>query len=183
MIDKSDTDRVLVKCPKPQCPFKLSFRVIGEGVFHFVEEHQHECNALLPTIKGVWLREKIFDLLEERGKANAKQLTELLHEKYAITPDEKAVKNALLDVKKALLVDNRAFGLLSPFLDALAKMNEGTTTSLLTKDGLFQRAFLIPGVCAQAFDNTTKIVGLDACHIKARYGGVLLVMTVLDGNG
>ena len=25
--------------------------------------------------------------------------------------------------------------------------------------------------------------GLDGCHIKAKYGGVVLVATVLDGNG
>ena len=182
-IDKSDTDRLLVKCPKQQCPFKMIFRGTNEGVFHLVEEQQHECDALLPTIKRAWFREKIFDLIEERGKVNAKQLTEILHEKYAITPDEKAARNALLDVKKALVVDNRAFGLVSPFLNTLAKMNDGTTTSLMTKEGTFQRAFLCPGMCARAFDHTTKVVGLDACHIKARYGGVLLVMTVLDGNG
>ena len=38
-------------------------------------------------------------------------------------------------------------------------------------------------MCVRAFYHTPKIVGLNACHIKARYGGVLLVMTVLDGNG
>ena len=47
----------------------------------------------------------------------------------------------------------------------------------------FLRAFLYPGVCLDAFLNTTQISGLDACHIKARYGGSLLVMTALDGNG
>ena len=93
------------------------------------------------------------------------------------------MKNAFLDVKKALVVDNRGFALVSPFLNALAKMNEGTTSSLMSKEGLFQRAFLCPGICARAFEHTTNVVGLDACHIKARYGGVLLVMTVLDGNG
>ena len=41
----------------------------------------------------------------------------------------------------------------------------------------------MPGPCARAFQHSTRVVGLDACHIKARYGGVLLVMSVLDGNG
>ena len=65
----------------------------------------------------------------------------------------------------------------------LAKENEGTTTGLISIEGVFQRAFLCPGMCARAFERTTKIVGLDACHIKTRYGGALLVTTVLDGNG
>ena len=38
-------------------------------------------------------------------------------------------------------------------------------------------------MCVRAFPHTTRVIGLDDCHIKARYGGALLVMTVLDGNG
>lgn len=70
-----------------------------------------------------------------------------------------------------------------PFLQVLGMLNEGTTTGLMTDNGLFKRAFLLPGICRAAFPHTTKIIGLDACHVKASYGGVLLVMTFLDGNG
>ena len=52
-----------------------------------------------------------------------------------------------------------------------------------SQDGLFERAFLAPGMCVAAFHHTTRVIGLDACHVKASYGGVLLVMTILDGNG
>ena len=38
-------------------------------------------------------------------------------------------------------------------------------------------------MCIEAFSHSPKVVGLDACHIKAKYGGVILVMTILDGNG
>ena len=44
-------------------------------------------------------------------------------------------------------------------------------------------AFLALGMCVRAFPHTTRVVGLDACHIKARYGGALIVMTELDGKG
>ena len=54
---------------------------------------------------------------------------------------------------------------------------------MVTENGIDLRAFLCPGVCRNAFLNTTQISGLDACHVKARYGWSLLVMTALDGNG
>ena len=38
-------------------------------------------------------------------------------------------------------------------------------------------------MCVDSFWNSTKVVGLDTCHVKATCGGVVLVMTVLDGNG
>ena len=79
-VDKSDSTRLVFKCTKDQCPFKLTFRVIDDGCFPLVEERQHECDSLFPTIKRVWLREKIFDLLEERRKLKATQLAEILHE-------------------------------------------------------------------------------------------------------
>ena len=91
--------------------------------------------------------------------------------------------NALIDVKKALSFDNQAFGQLSSFQALLERKNEGTLTSLQSQDGVFQRAFLCPGICSRAFHQTPKIAGLDACHVKACYGGVLPVFTVLDGNG
>ena len=62
-------------------------------------------------------------------------------------------------------------------------MNDGSTTSLVAVEGRFQRAFLALGICVKAFAHTTRVIGLDACHIKAAYGGALLVMTILDGNG
>ena len=38
-------------------------------------------------------------------------------------------------------------------------------------------------MCVHAFRLSTNGVGLDGCHVKAKYGGVILVATVLDGNG
>ena len=38
-------------------------------------------------------------------------------------------------------------------------------------------------MCMASYTHTTRIIGLDACHVKASYGGAVLVMTVLDGNG
>ena len=50
-------------------------------------------------------------------------------------------------------------------------------------EGRFQRPFLAPRLCIKTFTHTPHVVGLDACHIKAGYGGALLVLTVLDVNG
>ena len=65
----------------------------------------------------------------------------------------------------------------------LSRVNEGTKTFLVTQNGRFKRTFIALRMCIDSFDFTTRIVGLDACHIKASYGGAVLVMTVLDGNG
>ena len=86
-------------------------------------------------------------------------------------------------VKNGLLAENASFGIVHSFLQSLANANPGTTFNFQSINGEFLRAFLCPSICVGAFHNSTKVIGLDACHIKARYGGVVLVLTVLDGNG
>ena len=86
-------------------------------------------------------------------------------------------------MKNAILADNASFGIVRSYLESLAKANPGTTTNFQALDGQFLRAFLCPSMCGNAFHNSTKVIGLDACHIKAKYGGVVLFVTVLDGNG
>ena len=56
------------------------------------------------------------------------------------------------------------------FFDELKKVNDGSTTDLRVVEGRFQRAFLALGICVKAFPHTTRVIGLDACHIKAVYG-------------
>ena len=53
----------------------------------------------------------------------------------------------------------------------------------MTVEGTFMRAFLCPRMCRDAFRHTTKVVGLDACNMWGPFGGVILVVTILDGNG
>ena len=177
---KSEPGRIVVKCTKKPCAFKMVFHGNDRGVFIVIEQQQHNCSSELPTIKRVWIRQIAGEMKGQ--KVTSYGLKEHIKDKFGVDVDLTLIKNALADGKRTG-DDNRAFGFVSSFLDSLAKLNEGTTTCLISKEWVFQRAFLCHGMCVRAFEHTTKIVGLDACHIKAWYGGVLLVMTVLDGNG
>ena len=181
-IDKTEPGRFVVSCTQPSCPFKMVFHGNDRGIYVLVEEHAHNCTAALPTIKRLWIRQMAVEMSAER-KVTPTTLKEYINEKHEVDVDKIMIRNALAESKKAAVNDKTPFGLVASFLDALAKSNEGTTTSIMSLDGEFQRAFLCPGTCVNAFWNTTKIVGLDACHVKAYYGGVILVMTALDGNG
>ena len=181
-LDKSEPSRFVVSCTKEGCGFRMSFHGNDKGVYLLVEERQHTCTAALPTIKRMWIRQKAVEMSVDR-KVTPTTLKDFIKEKYQIDVGLILIRNSLADSKKAVLKDNTPFGLVTSFLGALAQNNDGTKTSIMSNDGVFQRAFLCPGMCVNAFWHTPKIVGLDACHIKAPYGGALLVMTVLDGNG
>ena len=85
--------------------------------------------------------------------------------------------------KEQILSDGASFGTIHSFLRSFETMGPGSKTSFEAVDGEFRRAFLCHALCVGAFHCSTKVFGLDGCHIKAKYGGVVLVATVLDGNG
>ena len=121
--------------------------------------------------------------MNRKPKVKPDELVQTIHDEFHVTVKRKMISNALADVKRTRSEEGDSFGLIASFLEAIKEKNEGTTTSLVSVDGVFVRAFLCPGVCSRAFQHTTKIIGLDACHIKTKHGGILLVLTILDGNG
>ena len=183
VFDKSEPGRIVVKCTSKACTFKMIFHGFGNGSFHLAQERPHTCQLFVATIKRCWVRKQVQEMKGANKAIKPAAMQEKLKADYKVDVDKALIKNALFDVKRSPSFDNRAFGLVCSFLDVLTRNNEGSTTSVLSLDGIFQRAFLCPGVCSRAFEHTPKIVGLDACHIKAWYGGVMLVMTALDGNG
>ena len=78
----------------------------------------------------------------QNPRLKAKEIKEDFMTLFGISVDKKMVKNALADVKRTRPADNQAFGFISSFLGCLAETNEGTTTSLSSENGVFQRAFL-----------------------------------------
>ena len=180
---KTERKRYVVKCTKDCCGFKLLFRGNDQGFFELVEEHAHTCISHVATIKREWVRERINDILNRKPEAKPEELVQAIHVEFHVTVKRKMISNALADVKRTRSEEGDSFGLIASFLEAIKEKNEGTTTSLVSVDGVFVRAFLCPGVCSRAFQHATKIIGLDACHIKTKHGGTLLVLTLLDGNG
>ena len=154
-----------------------------DGVFNLYHVRQHTCDAVSPTIRRVWVIAKTKEILRERPKITVSELRDWLKERHQVDVDMTIVSLALRDVKNDPIHEAISFGHLASFLEALGRTDERTRTSLLREGSFFKRAFLALGMCVRAFPHTTRVIGLDACHIKARYGGALLVMTVLDGNG
>ena len=182
-VMKSDHIKYVVVCPVEGCKFQMSFSKNVDDLFHLVHAETHDCDSVLPTIKRSWVSEQAAALLEDDKRLTVGDLKDHLRVTFGVTPDGVLLANALADAKRLLAKDKPSFGLVSSFLGALAVQNVGTTTCTMVVNGVFARAFLCPSICANAFPHTTMVVGLDACHLKSRYAGVMLVMTVLDGNG
>ena len=183
IVTRSDSRRFVVQCPDIACDFIISFYQSTDGFFRIHFEVDHTCELYVPNIKRKWLAEKVQILLSERRTITPREVVDWVHEKYGFYPRKNMVSRVICEVKKGAFGDKSPFGVIRSFFEEMKVVNGGCTTSLTAVDGHFQRAFLALGICVKAFRHTPRVVGLDACHVKAQYGGALLVMTILDGNG
>ena len=121
--------------------------------------------------------------MDRLGRVTVTELKNWFLETYGIYTETSMLCRAISHVRNEALGVKLGFGKLTSFLNELARSNADTTISVVSPGGVFIRAFLALGMCVQSFQHTTRVLGLDACHVKAAYGGVLLVMTAIDGNG
>ena len=121
--------------------------------------------------------------MDQRQTITADELSDWFRRSFGLDVEQHVLEKCIRQVKNAIIANNASFGIVHSYLETLAKANPGTTTNFQALDGQFLRAFLCHSMCVNAFHNSTKVIGLDACHIKAKYGGVVLLVTVLDGNG
>ena len=145
--------------------------------------HGHTCKSVAPTIKKVWLRSKIAGMLAESGTITVPQLGDCFRLRFGLDVKLNILEECFRQAKNEILSANASFGTVQSFLVYVEGANPGSTIYFEAQDGEFLRAFLCPSICVNAFRNSTRVIALDCCHIKAKYGGVILAATVLDGNG
>ena len=85
-IAKSEKKGFVVTCPEPKCTFRMSFFKQADGHFHQVGEGStHSCDAVLPTVKRSWLRERARELFQERGRLSEADFEDILWERFGIS--------------------------------------------------------------------------------------------------
>jgi hypothetical protein len=77
-----------------------------------------------------------------------------------------------------------SFGKLPQLLSQIEAVNPGSTTyCAASEEGKFDRAFLCLGVMKNAFAHCRPMLIVDACHIKTKFGGVIMAASAHDGDG
>ena len=123
------------------------------------------------------------EVLAQNETITVPQLSDWFRLHFGLNVKIPVLEKCFRQAKNEVLASHASFGTVRSFLESIEGANQGSTTDFEVRDGEFPREFLCPSVCVNGFYNSTKVIALDGCHIKAKYGGVLLVASVLDGNG
>ncbi|XP_073152078.1 uncharacterized protein [Henckelia pumila] len=191
-ITKNDKIRLYAKCANMECGWKLhALKLQDECTFQVrIYEPKHTCAPYfhVKNLKSGWLSMKYESKFRSDPKRNVKGFrTDVMKEiKCHVSKHQayKAKKKAILLVEG---VARDQYSLLWDFAEEIKRTNPGSTVIIGTDDSNCENRFDRFYLCLQALKvgfraGCRHFIGVDGCHLKGPYGGVLLSAVGVDPN-
>ena len=160
------------------------------GIRRSVPEHSHSCPYTFVRGKATKLG-LVYALRETPGTDVLETTTaDKLCSFISRNPRTPALKSAISRALKGLrspddgIGGEQSFRLIEPFLASFAHLNADSAFDVVCdSEGRLLHAFLAPGPLLKAAGMCLPVVAVDACHIKSKYGGVIVSACVQTGEG
>ncbi|KAK1276034.1 hypothetical protein QJS04_geneDACA012903 [Acorus gramineus] len=189
---KNDKVRVTTQCQIRDCPWRIHASVTQDKVTFEVKNlmKEHTCTSINKVgnemASSGWLSSMIVSILHKTPELGASKMKMEIEQKYNLSLPYGRVLAAR--GKAVELIHGKAsdsFRLVPELQQQLMQSNPGSIVKyLLDVDHSFMRFFVCLYACSQGFISGCRpFFGLDGCHLKGRYKGILLSATSLDGNG
>ena len=149
---------------------------------------KHECHRVYNNkeAKVKWIASKFENLVKTNPSIDIKVLGDLLRENYRVSVDVQRLYNAKKKALAGLAKDHaKCFGLLRRYAYMVNQTNPRSTVHICTQDPqpTFQRMFLSFEAQKLGFlEGCRPFIGVDGCHLKGKYPGVLLSAIAVDAN-
>lgn len=191
---KNDKERMCVRCTQPSCPFKINLwkvkNALSWRIASFNEEHDgcgwiYENKMVKSTrVAKRWMKEighhSSWTTAQFRKKVK-------VDEKFQLS--KKQAYRAMVKAKAALegeAIQN--FNNIYNYCLEIERTNPRTTYRVKVTDLLydgkprFLRMYFSWEASKEGYKFCRKIIGVDGCHLKHKFGGQLLTAVGLDGN-
>ncbi|PKU61943.1 hypothetical protein MA16_Dca023140 [Dendrobium catenatum] len=191
-IKASDKSRVIATCSYRGCPWRIRASLCSDG-------HSFEVKKLHPThlCPGVnragnkqattsWVAQEIQDIVKRNPDITPKDISNNLESTYGLSlPYMKIWRSRALARDQMFGSIDENYKLVPMLRSELRKRNSGShiTYQCDNNNKSFKRFFVSFKVCIDGFLSGCRyLIGVDACHLKSKYLGVLLSANCLDGN-
>jgi hypothetical protein len=188
LFPKNDLIRVLAKCEKG-CPWELYASWDARTKAFMVKRHEcvHTCESKCQV--RAFLARYIGNHYAEEIRANEKMtlkgLGQLVQKDWKMTPKRGKLGRARKFAFDIIYGDETAqYNQLRDFGQELRRSNPGSTFFLLLDDaGHFKRCYFSFDACKRGFlAGCGPIIFLDGCHLKTKFGVILLTAIGMDPN-
>ena len=190
----SEPKRFVGTCKEAGCPWYVSGAKLNDGAGFILPEYnkRHECRLTSKTIKvtSTWVATNVKSQVVVDPNVKIDLLKNFMQETYGLHIENMTLYRARAKARTEVFGDH-SMGYKNFFEYAVTihKANPGAICKVLCDavfildKVLFQKFFVSFPAQRKAFLNGCRsFIRVDGCHLKGKYGGVLLVTVGVDGN-
>ncbi|XP_044506443.1 uncharacterized protein LOC123226047 [Mangifera indica] len=186
--------RIKVVCRSEGCPFHLYAALMVDGQSYQIRQYEHTHTCLRvhdnPAASASWVAEKFGRFIRSQEGSSIKPLASQLEQEHFL----KINHRKLYRVKKiatGLSAKEHAesYNWLFKYCHIVLMTNAGSKAALkVIRDEIpstprFHRFFLSFAAQKKDFlEGCRRFIGVDGCHLKGHFGGVLLSAVAIDAN-
>ncbi|KAF7154271.1 hypothetical protein RHSIM_Rhsim01G0131900 [Rhododendron simsii] len=192
--EKNEKTRITCRCAVVGCKWRIHASPLADGVTFKIKTYRGEHTCISETsnfeANSTWIAKKMANELRANPNMSLDCMQVLLHQKYGIEASRIQLYRAK---RKALEViegnHSDSYPLLTTYASEVRKSNPGSLVKIQcdrlteTHNPVFKRYFICFEAMRTGFmEGYRPFIGIDGCHLKGPFGGVLLAVVALDGN-
>ncbi|CAL5403478.1 unnamed protein product [Camellia sinensis] len=205
--DKNEKSRVTAHCAAEGCPWRIHASPLPDGITYKIKilVPTHTCSRMNTNTEATsaWIAKKMVESFKDNPHMGLDTMQMKLNKMFGIEASRMQLYRAKRRCKEELEGDHGSqYVLLPTYASQINKTNPGSLVVInydipstpVSEDGeqpdptipqypLFQRIFISFDAMKAWFINGCRpFIGVDGCHLKGPYGGVLISAVALDGN-
>jgi len=186
-MPRNEQKRLQANCSEG-CPWFLyaSYDKRANGMMIKTYTGKHSCQKkwVLKSCTSTWLAEKYIETFRADQKMSLSNFSRTVQKEWNLTPSRtKLARARRLAMKKVLGDEEEQYNMLWDYAHELRKTNPYSTFYLNLDGNIFKSLYVSLGACKRGFLGGCKpLICLDGCHLKTKYGGIMLTAVGIDPN-